>query len=394
MRQVLLLCNKFPFPPRDGSSIAMASQIRGLIAAGVKLTVVALNTAKHRVENPLEFSPSEVDWRIFQVDTTPKASTALLNVFSSKSYMVSRFDIDQVHKGLALLLQEKEFDSAIIDGLFMMPYAEQISRAGIPITLRAHNIEHQIWERQIERESSPIKRAYLKLQNSRLYKYEREQSVKADFIVPITGDDAAWFTQLMGKGNVHVMPCGILPEKYPYFGSNAPDVCHIGAMDWMPNVDGITWFAKEVWPKVLQINSQASFHLAGRDSDKLGLHAPQSGFYVEGTVESALDFYSKHGVFVVPLLAGSGMRIKVLEAMAFGKAIVSTSIGVEGIPVDDGVHVKIADSPQAFALAITDLLKDKELRESLGKAARELALRTFDENKLALSLLERMPIKA
>lgn len=392
MKELLILCNKFPFPPRDGSSIAMASNIRGLQSAGAKLTVVALNTDKHHVENAESHVPDGIEWHIHNVNTTPTPLGALVNLcLSSTSYMLSRFDLDEVRNSVKKAVTNHNFDAAIVDGLFMMPYADILRSAGVPIVLRAHNVEHHIWNRQIEQESSPLKRWYLTVQNKRLEKYEIAASKAADSIVPITQEDATWFGKF--HSSVHVMPCGIQPEMYPEFGSKEPDVFHIGAMDWIPNVDGIRWFAEKVWPKVLKMDTQAVFHLAGRDSENLNLHQPQRGFFVEGRVDSAADFYAKHGIFVVPLLAGSGMRIKVMEALAYGKAIVGTSVAVEGIPIQNGVHAMIADTPDEFAKAIIKLIHEPTERERLGHEARKLAMRIFDENKLAEDLLNSLPTR-
>lgn len=368
----------------------MASNIRGLSSLGVELTVVALNTVKHRVSTlPQNGEPKHVTWYPIQVDTTPTPVGALANLISSgQSYMVSRFDIPEVHNTLDEILKESKFDAAIIDGLFMMPYADQVKAYNIPIALRAHNVEHQIWERHIQRETSSLKKWYLNLQNQRLKKFEVEQCKIADVIVPITDDDATWFSSQVAKDQLHTMPCGINPTNYPEYPSVEPDIFHIGAMDWMPNVDGINWFAEEVWKEITSLYPEAVFHLAGNHSDELNLHQPNSGFFVHGRVESSNEFFSKHGIFIVPLHSGSGMRIKVLEAMSYGKAIVSTSIGVEGIPVKDGVDVLIADDAKQFAAAVVQLLKNKDLRLELGANARANALQNFNEEKLASKLLQ------
>src|SRR5690606_18096811 len=142
---------------------------------------------------------------------------------------------------------------------------------------------------------------------------------------------------------VHVMPAGINTPDYPELGSEIPDLYHLGSMDWLPNVEGIRWFAREVWPRIRKQDNEAVFHLGGHHSEKLKLHRPELGFFVHGTVESSRKFSENHGILVVPLHAGSGMRIKVMEGMMYGKAIVTTRIGVEGIPFEPGVHGIVAD---------------------------------------------------
>ncbi len=393
MRRILLLCNKVPFPPRDGSTIAMASNIRGLLANGSELTILALNTKKHHVHQlPKDIADHpKIDWHLVNVNTTPTALGALWNlIFSSSSYMVSRFDQSASRARLTEILQKQSFDKAIVDGVFMMPYADMIASKSIPIYLRSHNVEHKIWERFVASESSALKRSYFNIQANRLKRFELAQLNLIHGIMPITEVDSDWFNSQKKDLPTFTYPCGITPSKYPELLSKSPDVFHIGAMDWMPNVDGIRWFLKKVWPEVLKMDGQALFHLAGRDTDKLELHDPQFGIFVEGKVPSSQKFYEQHGIFVVPLRSGSGMRIKVLEAMAYGKAIVSTSIGVEGIPFTHGTDGLIADTPQEFAKAVCRLIRDTDYRLQLGQNARKRALEQFNEQELASQLLNFM----
>ncbi|NVK26665.1 MAG: glycosyltransferase [Flavobacteriia bacterium] len=392
MKRILLLCNKVPFPPRDGSTIAMASTIRSLNRAGAEVTVLALNTVKHKV---VDFSavdkPEGVNWNIIDVNTSPSFSGLVSNtLFSQRSYMVTRFNRKDVRRKLKRLLAEHKYDAAIIEGLFMMPYSDEFNERSIPVYLRAHNVEHQIWNRHIQRESSILRKTILKIQNRRLKKYETSSLSAVKAVLPITEVDAQWFLENLDPSQVYTLPCGINPESYPHYPSTPPDVFHIGAMDWLPNVDGIKWFAQKVWPELIKINRESTFHLAGRQSDSLGIHRPDQGFFVEGQVRSAQKFYEKHGIFVVPLLSGSGMRIKVLEAMAYGKAIVGTSIAVEGIPIESGKHGLIADEPRDFAKAIDQLINDQNLRLQLGENARKLVQEKYDENVLGVNLLNFM----
>lgn len=388
MRKILLLSNKVPFPPRDGSTIAMASHIRGLLANDVEVTALALNTVKHRVDKIPTDAPEAIEWDIVECDTTPTIHGLILNtITSSDSYMVSRFNRADVRNHLKALLSKQSYDAVILEGLFMAPYLDDIKAHNLPVYLRAHNVEHQIWDRQIDQEKSALRKTILKIQNRRLRAYELEIARKVDGVIAITEVDAEWYRNHGDGTPVHVTPTGINPELYPNYPSKSPDVFHLGAMDWIPNVHGIEWFANKVWPEVLKRNSQVTFHLGGRDSEKLKLHNPAAGFFVEGKVDDASKFYQKHGVFVVPLLAGSGMRIKVLEAMAFGKAIVGTSVGVEGIPFENGVHGIIADNEVSFAKAVVELINKPELREELGNNARALIHSKFNESELGAELL-------
>jgi glycosyltransferase involved in cell wall biosynthesis len=159
-------------------------------------------------------------------------------------------------------------------------------------------------------------------------------------------------------------------------------------MDWMPNVSGMEWFLDEVWPLVLSKLPKATFNLAGRDMPASLMSHSQSGVKVIGEVESAEAFYKENGILVVPLLSGSGIRIKIIEGLSYGKAIVSTTIGAMGINLNTNENIIISDSPEAFANSMVKLYEDKAFRLKLGGNARTTAQRKFDVNALGTQISE------
>lgn len=378
----LVLCNKVPFPPRDGSSVAIASNVRGLERAGVTVDVVALNTVKHRVRRPrAEGLGPAVTLDSVDADTTPTPIGAAANLLRGSSYLVSRFDQRAMHRRLDALLATRDYDLAVIEGLSMMHYAERLRAAGARVVLRAHNVEHQIWERVARQEPNPLKRCYLREQARRLARFEEAAARRVDLIAAISEEDAAWFAHR--SEHVHVMPCGHEVAPLNGAGYGPSDAYHLGSMDWIPNIDGVRWFLKAVWPKVRAQDAGAMFHLAGRQSDDLVDRNGIPGVCVHGEVDDAAAFLRDRGILVVPLRSGSGTRIKIIEAMAHGKPIVSTAIGAEGIPLTSGRDAMLVDDEAGFARALVDLMRSPEKRHALGTSAWRLARERFDESAIA-----------
>ncbi|HRJ36824.1 MAG TPA: glycosyltransferase family 4 protein, partial [Flavobacteriales bacterium] len=166
-----------------------------------------------------------------------------------------------------------------------------------------------------------------------------------------------------------------------------PSLFHIGAMDWTPNSEGIEWFLKEVWPIVRKSYPNLKFHLAGRKMpDDLMNNAPEN-VIVYGEVKSATAFMNSKSIMVVPLLTAGGMRVKIIEAMALGKAVISTRIGAEGIDCRKGENILIANSPEEFSQAISQLIENQQLFTSIGINARKLVEQHYDNRLLTRDLL-------
>lgn len=391
--RILQLSNKPPYPPNDGSSIAMCNMSFGFIANGVDLTLLTINTKKH-------FKPdSEVDenfkkqsnYRSVYRDTDVTAAGALLNLFSSESYMVSRFYFKEFEEKLIALLKEKEFDVVHLESIFMgnyIPVIRKYSKA--KISIRTHNAEHLIWQRMIENERSLLKKAYLSLQNKRLKKFEFETLQSADAIVPITKVDEDYFRKWGIQKQYCTSPTGLVFENYPVDNNNELplSVFHFGSMDWMPNEEAVLWFVENVWDKILQKVPQAKFYILGRGMSQKMSSLVKQNVVVVGKTDTAQKVYHNYSVMIIPILSGSGMRIKMIEGMAYAKPIVSTTIGAEGIAITSGKNCLLADSPEDFAKAVVEILLSRERKESLSKEARAFAEEFYNNTSLVRKLTE------
>jgi len=390
--RVLILSNKVPYPATDGSSIAMCSMVEALRLNNAQVHLLALNTKKHHREaQEIEkHKPDNVVLEYFDVDTDLKAIDALFNLLNGKAYHVSRFLQSKLSQRLKKLLQEIKFDVIQLEGLTMAVYLDIIRKySKAAVVLRAHNIEYRIWQRHIAHEQNPIKRAYLKIQVKRLESFEKKSLEAVDANVFITPEDQRLYREWGGKSLSTVSACGLSPEDNPPIsGFEAKyDIVHLASLDWLPNRQGAEWFLKEVWPLILEARPQTTLGFGGRDMPKEFLEMGSDNLWLYPVVENARDFLAHGRIAIVPLLAGSGMRIKLLELLAWGMPTVSTNIGAEGIPIENYQEGILADDKEGFAAAVVYLLDGKEARKEMQMKARKFFEDHFDNRRLGKDLL-------
>lgn len=385
---ILQLCPRVPFPPHDGGSIAMVRMTEGLQENGCWVRVMCYNTSKHPVDTT-ELDPELVKktgLKAVHLDNKVRPFDALVQLIRNRSYHLSRFSNRLFRDELENLLKHETFDAFILESIFLweaIPILRRYSDA--PVILRAHNVEFGIWKGLASTEGNPIKKWYMNRLANQLEKEEKRIIASVDGILAITQEDANLFGKLVPSVPVLVSPAGIDAEKYSW--NRIPDpllVAHIGAMDWPPNIEGIQWFLNDVWPKVSSSVPESRLALAGKNMPEHFFRYNGRNVLVQGFVADAEKFLFEAGIVVIPLLNGSGMRIKLLEALAMGKAVVTTPIGCEGIPVTDGMDVIIAGTADRFADALIGLLSDTEKQARLRTSARDLASNKFNTAVIGL----------
>lgn len=387
--RILVFCNKLPYPARDGGAVALRNMIKGYHEAGVDLTVLAINTRKHYFppgDIPEDDVLSKVRLHTVYVNTNVTLFGALRNLFTGESYHVSRFEHSSVTNKLITLLEQGYFDVVQLEEVYLSTYLTVIrARSKAKVILRAHNVEHSLWKQVAEQSRNPLNSTYLKLQAKRLRAFEHYYLQDYDALMPMNETDLESFRCMGFSGPALPIPIGLDLADYAvnYEKANPAKVFHLGAMDWLPNREAMEWFLQFVWPKVVAQVPEAQLALGGRNMNTKGLHVDQQGVTVYGEVDSAQQFMREGGVMVVPLHSGSGIRIKILEGMALGKAIVTTSLGVSGIPVTNGHQVLIADEPETFAHRVMDCLLDPAYQKKIGAEARETVASNYDLKALA-----------
>ena len=390
--KVLQLCNKPPFPAIDGGCLAIKNISQGLLNAQIDLKIISISTAKHPflIESyTKEFVKATQIESVF-VDTRINIVDAFSALVTSDSYNVSRFFSSDFDSLLQRTLEEGEYDIIHLESLFMTPYLYTIRRySKAKVVLRSHNLEHVIWERLANVEKKSAKKVYLKHLSKKLKKYEKYILNEVDGIAAISFDDSSRYEKLNCKIPLITVPFGIDLAKYKMDLNAAVaqiDFFHIGAMNWSPNVEGVNWFLDDILPLIK--NDDFKLHLAGIDMPSYLMNLNDSKVVNHGEVASANEFINRHHVMIVPLLSGSGMRIKIIEAMALGKTVITTSVGAEGIEAVDGENILIADTPGAFKEKIEHLIKFPEKAREIGEKARSLVVAKYDTELIIKELIQ------
>jgi glycosyltransferase involved in cell wall biosynthesis len=290
-------------------------------------------------------------------------------------YAVSRFACADVRHLLGRWFEEQKFDVAICD--FLDAAVNFPSKLNIPSVLFQHNVESEIWRRHGATETNSVKRLMYSLEYRKMRRYERTMVGRFQHVIAVSEHDRALMGRWVEPSRITVVPTGVDLHQYrPHFSSReSSTVVFVGAMDWEPNVDAIEYFCREIWPDVLAAVPEARFRIVGRNPDHRIKKLASDSVEVTGRVPSVVDHLRDAAVVVVPLRIGGGTRLKIYEAMAVGKAVVSTSVGAEGLDVHDGKDIILADDPTRFVEAIANLLRNGEIRHRYETAAAELASR-------------------
>ncbi|MDR4987948.1 MAG: glycosyltransferase [Bacteroidales bacterium] len=376
--RILQLCHKLPYPPSDGGSIAMNQITQGLLNNGYSVKVVALAPpgSEERIKSIPESYIKATKFEALSIDTRIKVVDAFLNLFTKKSYNIARFYSKNVSKRLAQILQNEDFDIIQLEGLFLTPYIPVIRQhTGAPLLFRSHNIEHFIWERLSLACKNPLKKIYLRLLAKRLKRFELKTVHQVDGLIAISPVDMQFFLKNGFSQAAVTIPVAVDPESFDKKTTEKqnPTVFHIGSMDWRPNQEGLLWFLDHVWPLVSAKKPDLRFVLAGKNIPGRFYEYDSGQVHVAGEVPDASAFMLSNGLMVVPLQSGGGMRVKIIEGMAAGKAIVSTSIGAEGISCLHGENILLADTPDEMADAIIYCFDNPAFMNKLANNAKQFA---------------------
>ena len=369
----------------------MNSIVTGLLEAGHQVKILAVNSKKYNVtmDDIPEDYRQKTGIELIDVDLRVRPFKAFKNLFSKKSYHVERFISKTSINRLTEVLESDTYDVVQLETLFMTPYVETIRKhSKALVVLRAHNVEHLIWERIAKGTRFFLKRAYINHLARTLKNYELTAISQVDGIAAITRKDAAFFRKYSATTIIDI-PYGVYPEEFTpnYEIDDKPSFYHIGSMNWIPNEEGIRWFIDNCLDEVTAKVPEFVFHLAGRNMPEWLKALKNPHVDVIGEVPNAKEFVANHDVAIVPLLSGSGIRIKIIESMAMGKAVITTMVGAEGILYEEDTNLIIAENKAQMAEAIRRINENPDRAVEIGKAARKLVEEVYDNRKLTERLL-------
>ncbi|MGH9515740.1 MAG: glycosyltransferase [Terriglobales bacterium] len=307
------------------------------------------------------------------------------NMFSSSPHTVSKYCRAEVKTRMRDLLGSQRFDVIICD--FVVAAAAIPWEVTCPKVIFTHNVEALIWKRHFEVSRNPVWKMASWGEYQKMIRFEKHFLNKSDHVLTVSEADKDFFSDFVDRSKMTVISTGVDTEYFrPDNGNEQPNsLVFTGSMDWMPNEDGVLYFMDSILPLIRQAIPEVSFTIVGRKpSEKLrAAAASEPGVHVTGTVDDIRPYVREGSVYVVPLRIGSGTRLKIFEAMAMGKPIVSTTLGAEGLPIRDGVDIAIADRPEEFSRKVCALLRDPDARRRLGSAARQLVEQHYSWSSVA-----------
>ena len=323
--------------------------------------------------------------------TTAKFSAAFYselasNLLSPLPYAIKKYDSAPMREQVSQLSASRGFDVIVCD--FLAPALNVPEDVPCPTVLFQHNVEAMIWKRHFEIQSNPVKRAYLRGQWRKMRAFERESCRRFGTVVTVSREDREMIRREYEAANVYDVPTGVDVEFFQPSGDTTPEANSLvftGSMDWLPNEDAIRYFTEQIMPLIKQQVPDVTLTVVGRNPypGLLELSKHDDSVVVTGRVDDVRPFMEKAAVYIVPLRIGGGTRLKIFEAMAMEKAVVSTSVGAEGLPVRNHEELILADTAEAFAGSVVHLLQDQAAARRLGQRAAARVREAFGWRRVA-----------
>lgn len=381
MKKILVISSKPPYPIIDGGCYASAQLLDNLVKTDASIKFITISTKKHPFELdcfPQKIVDNTVPEDVF-INTKVTIPSAAAHLFKKGSYNVSRFHSDEMKKRVKELLEEG-FDCVLLDGLFTTTYIKTIRKNSTArIILRTHNLESDLWDAYAENEKNALKKRYLLRLAKDIRVYENDVLNKVDQIMTISPDDATKMKQVAPSVPIDVLPVAIkVFHKTTDYGNDG--FFHIGSMNWQPNIEAV----EELIQLASKLDSDKTrIRLAGSGMNEWKMNVPP---FVEkvGFVEDPALFAVNSGILVSPIRSGSGVRIKILEMLAAGVPVITTSKGAEGLFKKD--MLLIGDTEEELIVNMKDLSSDEEKRKSLGSKGVKYIEEFHDPSKIIAQL--------
>lgn len=383
--KVLIISHKPPFPIIDGGCLAMSRFLENVhsIEEVEHLTYFSLSTFKHPFERN-EFPQNKFKKVTFVnkfINTKLRPEKALKDLIRGESYNLSRFYNVAISNFLINLCRSHKFEVVIFESLFATVYFEDLKNVcSAKFIYRAHNIENAIWKDLKEKAKNPLKKWYVSKLHEKLEVYENKLLKNIDFTLPLSWSDKNKIDEI-ASGKSFLIPVSIQKVNgNPNYDSI--NLCFIGAFNWFPNVEAMNWFIKHVFSVLKMEFPTLELHIAGSYSEKISNLKQTKGIKLHGFVESSIDFIANHGIFVAPLQSGSGVKMKVLEAMSIGVPCTISPKGAEGILGD----VTSSNNAEEFIHNLKNLILDKSLRIENGLKGQKNLEKFYNQKSINKNL--------
>ena len=366
---ILFLSITVPFPPNDGGRIRILNLLKQ-ISSKNKVTFLALETTLTDTEGIAHLRDMGIDAHLVQgAQNLPplRPNTALRAFIKRQPITVARYYFPAFKQKLHSLLSHNTFDLIDHEYLHTAPYRV---KTDLPTLLTAHNVDSHIWYRLCQQTDNPVRKFLFWTQKRFFDRYERRILPKFDAIACTSETDRAILESICPNVTIEVIPNGVDLELYQPNHALEEEAALVftGSMDWYPNEDAVIYFADEIFPLIKTRRADAKFYIVGQHpTNRVRKLAERPGIIVTGRVEDPKPYIARATVYVVPLRIGSGTRLKILEALAMEKAVVSTTVGEEGLNLIDDEEIIITDEPTRFADAVVQLIGDKQMRRQLGE---------------------------
>lgn len=329
---------------------------------------------------------------ILQLIPRPKSQSKrwqqLMSMVRGQPYLLNAFIVPEMQDALDILLARDNYDVVLFESVLLAGYRLP---AGIRVIIDQHNIEHELFERTFEQVQSPIRKWYNWQQGRVLKQGEIERCKHADVILVTSERELTVLKGLLPTNAIEIVPNGVDIQKFDGKSSEQEipnQIIFTGTMDYYPNTNAALFFAQQCWPLIRTEIPGAIWQIVGRNPPReIRKLSELPGVRVTGTVPDVRPYLAASSVAIAPLQIGSGTRLKILEALAMRKAIVSTSVGCEGLSLVPGKHLIVADQPEEIAKAVVTLMKKPEMREALGNAGREVVEKEYSWEECGERLL-------
>ena len=379
--KILVLSHKPPYPIIDGGCLAMSKFLLDLSSFNEinHIEYFCINTHKHGLNTNYFPIIEKIHFSSVFVDTKIRLFSAFKAYFKSKSYNLSRFNSIAVQTHLIELCNKNEYDIIIFEGLFTTIYLDRLKKISkAKFGYRAHNIEHQIWEQLANNEKNFLKRFYMKSLAKNLKSEEIISLKSVDFILPLSKIDEGKMKGITNKPNFCI-PVSIekQAEKTDYSDTS---LCFIGSFNWLPNSEAMKWFAKEIYPIIKKEFPSITLNIAGDENENIKELKNIAGIKFHGFVKNSSEFFLQNGIFIAPLQSGSGVKIKVLEALNHGMPCVLTEIASEGLFLPESQ--KICITKQDLIDDLIFLIQNENERKKRGVEGLKHVNKEFSSEKI------------